>query len=206
MAALKSGVVRVLDVETGEEVRLIHVFDIEAGKPNQESFVGLYEDQGTVITCTSKGHIAYHSPSTSNPDESPASPLPTFSSALKVDNLCRMRVFSGSPCIFATGGDEKELTLWDASECKDGDASAIPKEIWKAKNVKNNYLDLRVPVHILDIQFLEPETTKPTKIAISTRFKQVRVYDLTGDSRRPIISVEFGDHPLKHLSLVPGRS
>ncbi|KAI8854836.1 hypothetical protein BC829DRAFT_379780 [Chytridium lagenaria] len=160
MAALKSGSVR--------EVRTIKA------PVDTETFIGLHESRGTIITCTSKGNVTYHPRielSQTNGDTRETDSVPTFSTSLGLDKLCRMRVFPGNPNIFATGGDERDLTIWDVSGCGKEDGAA-PKEIWKAKN-----------------------------------FKHVRVYDVSPKSqtRRPVVSVEIGEHPLKHLAIVPGK-
>ncbi|KAJ3111677.1 WD repeat-containing protein 74 [Phlyctochytrium bullatum] len=202
VAALKNGTVVVLNVRKGEEVISYEAFG-EAAATGDEVFVGLHEARGTIITCTSKGTLSYQYvlPGSGGPEEQ--TPLPTFTTSLGVDKLCRMRVFPGNPVLFATGGDERDLTLWDASECTDD--KPTPKQVWKAKNVKNNHLDLRVPVHVLDMQFLEPQKEKPSKVVVVTKFKHVRVYDLEGVAKRPVMTVEIGDYPLKHVAVVPGR-
>ncbi|KAG0054930.1 WD repeat-containing protein 74 [Gryganskiella cystojenkinii] len=70
-------------------------------------------------------------------------------------------------------------------------------QIFKAKNVKNDHLDLRVPVWNTDLVFLSPLDL--TRIAVGTRHHQIRVYDTKG-ARRPAVDAEIGDMPVVAMS------
>ncbi|KAF9171186.1 WD repeat-containing protein 74 [Mortierella sp. AD011] len=67
-------------------------------------------------------------------------------------------------------------------------------QIFKAKNVKNDHLDLRVPVWNTDFHFLSQYDT--TRIAVGTRNHQIRVYDTKSGARRPVVDAEVGDMPI----------
>lgn len=67
-------------------------------------------------------------------------------------------------------------------------------QIFKAKNVKNDYLDLRVPVWNTDLQFLNQYDT--SRIAVGTRNHQIRVYDVKSGARRPAVDAEVGEMPV----------
>ncbi|KAF9586169.1 WD repeat-containing protein 74 [Lunasporangiospora selenospora] len=73
-------------------------------------------------------------------------------------------------------------------------------QIFKAKNVKNDNLDLRVPVWNVDFQFLS--TYDHTRIAVGTRNHQIRVYD-TKTARRPAVDAEVGTMPV--IALATGK-
>ncbi|XP_073410744.1 TAF6-like RNA polymerase II p300/CBP-associated factor-associated factor 65 kDa subunit 6L isoform X4 [Dendrobates tinctorius] len=94
-----------------------------------------------------------------------------------------------------TGGKENDLKIWDLQR---------PEEpIFRAKNVRNDWLDLRVPVWIRDLDFI-PESDK---IVTCTSHHQVRLYDPSSTQRRPVLEVLFGEDPLTALSITPdGRS
>mmetsp|Transcript_25625 Transcript_25625/g.37565 ORF Transcript_25625/g.37565 Transcript_25625/m.37565 type:complete len:432 (-) Transcript_25625:142-1437(-) len=77
----------------------------------------------------------------------------------------------------AYGGKENELQLFDI---------AAEKVEWTAKNVPHNFLDLRLPVWITDVQFLRNSDDR--KIAVCTAYGQVRLYDVRAQ-RRPVMSV-----------------
>ncbi|KAF9997245.1 WD repeat-containing protein 74 [Entomortierella chlamydospora] len=67
-------------------------------------------------------------------------------------------------------------------------------QIFKAKNVKNDHLDLRVPVWNTDFHFLSQYDT--TRVAVGTRNHQIRVYDTKSGARRPVVDAEVGDMPV----------
>jgi len=107
--------------------------------------------------------------------------------------LCKMRQHPSESNIFATGGKESDLTLWDLER------PGEPK--FKARNVKPDMLQLRIPVWVTDIAYMEDHKT----IAVTSRHKHVRLYD-PDRQRRPIINFEYEDSPLTSLSVVPGQS
>ena len=75
----------------------------------------------------------------------------------------------------AYGGKENEAQVY----CVE-----TGKVIWTAKNVGNNFLDLREPVWVTDLAFLPEEDQR--KLAICTAYGQVRLYDIRAQ-RRPVI-------------------
>jgi len=83
--------------------------------------------------------------------------------------------------IVATGGDEEMLKLWDLS-------TAQPT--WKARNVPNDKLDLRVPVYVRDLDFIPKSTT--AKLVTGTAYHQIRLYD-TKASQRPVWTIKPTD-------------
>ncbi|XP_040264855.1 WD repeat-containing protein 74 [Bufo bufo] len=79
-------------------------------------------------------------------------------------------------------------------------------KVWKEgsnENLRNDWLDLRVPVWIRDLDFI-PESDK---VVTCTSHHQVRIYDPCSPQRRPVLEVLFGEDPLTALSITPdGRS
>ncbi|KAI1319341.1 WD repeat-containing protein 74 [Mortierella claussenii] len=71
-------------------------------------------------------------------------------------------------------------------------------QLFKAKNVKNDHLDLRVPVWNTDFQFLSQYDT--SRLAVGTRNHQIRVYDIKNGARRPVVDAEVGDMPVVALT------
>nr|XP_005988851.2 PREDICTED: WD repeat-containing protein 74 isoform X2 [Latimeria chalumnae] len=91
--------------------------------------------------------------------------------------------------LVGTGGKENDLKIWDLQK---------PEEpLFKAKNVRNDWLDLRVPVWIRDMQFIPGSD----KIVTCTGHHQVRLYDPNSPQRRPVLETTFGECPLTALSL-----
>ncbi|XP_069665486.1 WD repeat-containing protein 74 isoform X2 [Haliaeetus albicilla] len=108
--------------------------------------------------------------------------------------LCRMRQDPTRPHRLGTGGKENALKVWDLQR---------PQEpVFRAKNVRNDWLDLRVPIWDRDLQFF-PDSDK---IVTCTAHRQVRLYDPRSPRRRPVLETTFGEAPLTALALVPGET
>ena len=97
---------------------------------------------------------------------------------------------------FAIGGNENDLQLVDLE---------TGNVVWKAKNVANDNLSLRVPIWITKLCFLNPTTdsiSTGSTILTGTGYKQVRLYDTRLNSKRkPVISMEVGDYRVTSLSV-----
>jgi ribosome biogenesis protein NSA1 len=166
----------------------------------------------SIITCTNTGALTVQNIQ----DRSKTSTLSVG------EDICRMRVHPREHHVVATAGKEQELTIWDLSVLlkgpetpkkgkgkKDAKAPVEKKaphkskeilssgQIFKAKNVKNDHLDLRVPVWNTDLQFLNQFDI--TRIAVGTRHHQIRVYDTKG-ARRPAVDAEVGTMPVVALA------
>ncbi|XP_054842895.1 WD repeat-containing protein 74 [Eublepharis macularius] len=103
--------------------------------------------------------------------------------------VCRMRQNPEQLHRVATGGKENCLKVWDLHQ---------PQEpIFRAKNLRHDWLDLRVPVWDRDMQFLPGSE----KIVTCTGHHQVRLYDPSSPQRRPVLEATFGEYPLTALSL-----
>uniref|UniRef100_A0A2R5LJX0 Uncharacterized protein n=1 Tax=Ornithodoros turicata TaxID=34597 RepID=A0A2R5LJX0_9ACAR len=105
------------------------------------------------------------------------------------NDIFRMRQHSTEHQVVATGGKENDLKLWNLER--------LEQPIFQAKNVKNDFLDLRMPVWVTDMQFLRDSE----KVAVVTGHHQIRVYDPSCRQRRPVIDFEFDEYPLTCLSL-----
>lgn len=95
--------------------------------------------------------------------------------------------------LIATGGKENELKIWDLNK--------MGEFIFKAKNVRNDYLNMRVPVWITDMEFLKDSK----QIVTCTGYHKVRLYDPTTSQRRPVLDFDWGEHPFTSLSLRPNE-
>lgn len=80
----------------------------------------------------------------------------------------------------AFGGEEFDLQVYDA---------CTREKLFAARNVPVDTLRMRVPVWIKDMTFLDADT-----IATATAHKQVRLYDIKVESRRPVMDVSLGDY------------
>lgn len=143
-------------------------------------------DRG-VYSCTSNGSLSlkiWESSEDSASDMLTAS-LPT-----------RLRDWDLSPdqSAHCYGGDEVDLSVWDAEKTF-GDASTVihdskkrkregdlfPAEVWRAKNLPNDNLGLRQPIQLTSVTFL----SRRDALASGTLDGQVRRYD-TRAARKPV--------------------
>jgi len=73
-------------------------------------------------------------------------------------------------------------------------------EVWKAKNVANDFLDLLVPIWDRDVAWLN-EPVGSSFISV-TAYHQVRIYDIRA-AKKPTTSVEIGDSPITRVRINP---
>jgi ribosome biogenesis protein NSA1 len=93
----------------------------------------------------------------------------------------------------ATGGKENKLKLWDL------DRPDAP--VFTAKNVRNDWLNLRVPEWVTDVTFI-PDSQR---IVTSTNDHEVRVYDPSSHCRRPVVSILFDESRITSMCLRPNN-
>jgi len=107
-------------------------------------------------------------------------------------HLAKIRQCPSHKSVFATGGKENDLKIWDLAAPN----PSLP--IFKAKNIPHDSLDLRVPVWVEDLTFL-PQSQD--LVSICSRYGDVRLYDSKVDNKgRPVINMKFADHPLMAIS------
>jgi ribosome biogenesis protein NSA1 len=105
-------------------------------------------------------------------------------------NLCCMVQNLDIPNIIATGGKETNLKIWDINDTS--------KSIFDAKNVRNDWLNLQVPVWVLGAEFIPLSD----KIVTCTGYHHVRVFD-PKVQRRPVLEMTFDEYPITAISLCP---
>ncbi|XP_053975537.1 WD repeat-containing protein 74 isoform X1 [Hylaeus volcanicus] len=105
------------------------------------------------------------------------------------ENLNRMRHSKTNKNIIATGGYEHRLQLFDLEK---------QRQIFLEKNQPNDWLQLKVPIWISDIDFL-PTTEQ---IVAVSKYGHVRLYD-PKTQRRPVINLEVEGEALTTLTVTP---
>ncbi|KAJ2488535.1 Ribosome biogenesis protein nsa1 (NOP7-associated protein 1) [Coemansia sp. RSA 2050] len=202
VVARKNGAIEVVSKENGQslytfnEPEFTAPFNVKSnGRTiSDRRYVGLGTTDSHFIAATNMGEIRYQAYGESEQSDGAATLL-----KLQID-ACKMRVHDKRPSLFAIGGREQELTVWDAETTKAGSteyAKPTNAPIFKSKNVCNDFLDMRVPVWITDLQFIDDNTSNPT-IAISTGYKQIRLYDAKAQ-QRPVHDWEVSKHPINHI-------
>ncbi|CAO3658572.1 unnamed protein product [Umbelopsis vinacea] len=209
VVARKNGKIQFMSPEDGEIIKELVDENVCVGPKKEGSFIGLSVQDGMLFTASSNGQISWT-------DITSDASTTTVIASLGKDLTCA-RVHPKLGHILAVGGKERELTLYDmkvlSGKAESEDTSTVNSannttkykkqknsekgQIFQAKNVKNDYLDLRVPVWITDLQFIDSEATR---IAIGTHYHQIRVYDIMA-ARRPVLDVEVGKTPIKRISV-----
>ncbi|KAJ3168199.1 WD repeat-containing protein 74 [Geranomyces variabilis] len=222
VVARANGVVQYLSLEDGSVMRehvVINPRFNDAGIPvlnkykKAEHFVGLADVDGTLIACTDLGllHVIPPPPlADSSESQLPESGIPSGVFTLNQDLLFRARTHPQHPHLIATGGDERELAIWDlldqpAPQQPPSDDGFSPRPLtatWTARNVKNDFLNIRVPVWITDLRFID---SSKNRVIVGTGHHQIRIYD-TLTARRPIINVTIGSHPIRALAVTAAHS
>ncbi|KAJ2779413.1 Ribosome biogenesis protein nsa1 (NOP7-associated protein 1) [Coemansia javaensis] len=165
-------------------------------------YVGLGAADGRFVSCNNMGEVRCQAFGGADGDDGSEEHPEALLLKLPMD-ACRMRVHSKRAGLFAVGGREQELTVWDAGAITvaSGQAGAYAKPtsapVFKSKNVPNDNLDLRVPVWITDMQFIGDDASAPT-IAVSTGYKQIRIYDAKVQPR-PVHNWTPSKHPILHI-------
>lgn len=168
-----NGMVKTFSTEKG-----IFTESKECGDYTQGKFTGLAVTDSALVTCVESGLIKVWKEGSTDTVEINAG-----------SGVCRMRQNKSQRTRVATGGKENPLKVWDLERPE--------KAVFTAKNVKNDWLDLRVPIWVRDMAFL-PDSEK---IVTCTGHHQVRIYDPSTPQRRPVLEVEFGEYPLTALSV-----
>ncbi|CAM0143014.1 Ribosome biogenesis protein nsa1 (NOP7-associated protein 1) [Umbelopsis sp. WA50703] len=207
--ARKNGKVQFMSPEDGSITRELRDENVCVGPKKEGTFIGLSVKDDLLFTASSNGQISWT-------DLNSDTKTTTVIASLGKDLTCA-RLHPQLGHVLAVGGKERELTMYDMNVLSGKTDSVTGVEtsstnnttkykklkesekgqIFQAKNVKNDYLDLRVPVWITDLQFVNDEATK---IAISTHYHQIRLYDIKA-ARRPVLDVEVGKTPIKRISM-----
>ncbi|KAL6053341.1 WD repeat-containing protein 74, variant 2 [Balamuthia mandrillaris] len=188
----KNGEIALHNVDSGKVISAFR------NKAKEGKWVGLHcwAESGRFLSCDAKGHVQYWKLSQEvGLEEEEASLCETAAEELQMRApISQFRIDPVASLKGAFGGNENELKVWDMEQ---------KKQIWEAKNVANDFLDLRVPVWINDLQFLPQD---PNKIVTGTAYHQIRLYDITAQ-RRPVLNASCGENPVVSLCMKPhGRS
>ena len=203
----RDGTVSILDIETGEQLAIIEASTSNVRDPansllEEASFVSIESKHGILATCTNLGQARFTKISTLwSKDKKTVTT--EFELPAPINS---MRLHPEKEGVIAFGGKENDLQVWsstqsliDSDDEEEEDLWNTFTPFWKAKNVKNDELDLRVPIWISDIQFLQSDFAQEGfRLLTSTRHRQLRIYH-TKAARRPIRSVELSEHPLSQL-------
>jgi len=141
---------------------------------HKDSLCSLHSFKDRIILCTKNGQITIGN--LRGDDEKISFKTNGWVSKLKMEKTNFEQ--------FATGGQKNDLKIWDIN---------TQKVTWKSRNLPLDNLRLPPPIFINDLDFLPND---PTKIALVTKYGELRLYD-TKVKRRPIFSVKVSqEYPL----------
>uniref|UniRef100_A0A5B6YIX2 Putative WD repeat-containing protein 74 isoform X1 n=1 Tax=Davidia involucrata TaxID=16924 RepID=A0A5B6YIX2_DAVIN len=201
VVARKSGLIEVLSSISGD----LRVSISNAGyadlRPEDDAIVGLHLFQKqrleassrscTLLTCTTKGHASMRSIEvpTSLVDSISNSSSTTWNICASGNILCSKVDGNENHALF--GGKGVEVNVWDLDKCT---------KIWTAKSPAKNSLGIFTPTWFTSATFLSKDDHR--KLVAGTNSHQVRLYDISAQ-RRPVISVDFRDTPIKAVTEDP---
>ncbi|KAG2364499.1 hypothetical protein BDR07DRAFT_1482443 [Suillus spraguei] len=194
-AAHANGAVSIFSLKEDDQLELVQEWK-ETRIKSDQSFIGLAASGSSVFSCTTNGALLM---SILKDDNSGVS----HKLAALPSRLCDWRL-SHDRQTFAYGGDEVEVSLWDTERAFDLPSESPPKgplangkkrkqsdtlfpgEVWRAKNVPNDFLGLRQPVHNTCLTYLSPSTSASQQhLLAGTLLGDMRRYD-TRAGRRPV--------------------
>ncbi|WVR05292.1 hypothetical protein IAU60_002305 [Kwoniella sp. DSM 27419] len=154
---------------------------------SKDVWAGLVPVQGGVVSALTSGLLTYHSPSSTEASGSRTVPSPL---------LC-LASSTAAPTSFAMGGKEVDVSVWDVERTfassandkveKNWESGKRKKNVlengqtWQAKNVPQNNLSLRQPIHHLSLTYL-PDS--PNLLVSGTKAGTVRRFDTR--QRKPL--------------------
>lgn len=150
------------------------------GEPEEGCFAGLAAlSDSSLVTCVERGAVRVWR-------EDSRGPVAELDAG---KNVSRMRQSPLQRHRVATGGKENGLKIWDLERPE--------RPLFTAKNLRDDWLDLRRPHWVKDMAFI-PDSER---VVTCTGYHQVHVFDPSTPQRRPVLELQFGEHPLTAMSL-----
>ena len=160
-------------------------YNIPGYEVSKEKVVSVYKTNDKFITCTDKGHLklwnSINDTEWTDDDNNDVT-------SIDVGHNILCTAYNPLNNYVATGGYENCLKLWDLNKPN--------KAVFRSKNVKPDWLQLRVPIYVVKTAFV-PESNN---IVTTTGTHHVRVYDPKASDKRPVMETEFAEHPITALS------
>lgn len=159
----------------------------------KDHFISLIYAHGVVVAASNEGQIVLVDP------ESVSGELKSVTTTVKGP----LSAFVSHPeqtGVFAFGGKENDVKIVRLYTEKPM-AGVKAEQLFQAKNVKNDKLDLRVPVWVTNVVFVNLKTHSPTswEFITTTGYGQVRKYDTT-HGRKPVMDKKISDKPFAQVA------
>ena len=169
LCGTKSGQVKIFVTDTG-------TFSENTLDTGESPIVGIIIYNGKMVACNTNGEMSIW-----DGDHK------VFDKEIR-NNVCAFRQYTN---FVGLGGKENNLKIFDIER--------MEKPVFVAKNVRNDFLDLRQPVWVTAIDFIGGEQCK---VAVGTGHHKIQIYD-TRKQRRPIDEIVWGDYPITSMALEP---
>jgi len=95
---------------------------------------------------------------------------------------CECLAVLGGPGLVASGGEGRELSVWDIES---------QERVFRAKGAKQNFLGLQDKPWVTSVAWLPDEEGR--KVVVGTGFSKLRLYDLSAGHRRPVLEVAMSE-------------
>ncbi|XP_065667944.1 WD repeat-containing protein 74 isoform X4 [Hydra vulgaris] len=174
LVGLQNGVVKTFDCST-----CCYTSTLNSHKSPIRGIIGMTD--GSIVSCVESGKLQHWKDGAN-----------IFEKDLGPDIKCM--VPSNTPEIFATGGIENDVKVYQLEN--------MEKPLFVAKNVRNDFLNLRSPIWISAIEFFKKDSNK---LAVASGHHTVRIYDQR-DKRRPVMTTDWHEHPITAIALKPNNA
>lgn len=170
LVGTKSGNVKSFSTETEK-------FDESFLKCGEASIVGVAVYDDKILACDEKGVLVVW-----DGDE-------MVKQKQIGDDIRKIKQNTSRKNHIACGGKENNLKLFDIEQ--------LEKPVFTAKNVRNDSLDLRQPVWVSALDFIQGEENK---IVVGTGYHKIQIYD-TRKQRRPVEEMDWDEYPITAISM-----
>ncbi len=130
---------------------------------------------------------------------------------------------SSSPFLFATGGKDNDLKVWDLN----GAEKEVSEPMFRAKNMPDNWMQLREPIWIMSMDFMDERRVvvgtahhqviykdlfnitplfTPFSNSFFIYYSKLKMYDIKSGIRKPVLNMSYGENPITSLVCLPDGS
>lgn len=145
-----------------------------------QKFISLNCLNGMIFAGSNKGQVFIWK----NEESLVQTPIVYQLPTLEDKELEVLKFHPGEGDLIVIGGKEIDLTIFKLPNIKKQDNKTQPKLIFKAKNLHDKILDMKIRIHIKDIQILDDSTIDNFKIYTFTAFGEMRYYE-TSQGKKP---------------------
>ncbi len=193
-------------------------------------FKFLLKKSEKILSCVESGAVKLWSLKTPT-TPTPRSPLVELNAGANLTCLRKSKFnsdSSSSPFLFATGGKDNDLKVWDLNDGGEAEKE-VSEPMFRAKNMPDNWMQLREPVWIMSMDFMDERrvvvgtahhqvdikifSTSPTPFlplflihSFFFFYSKLKMYDIKSGIRKPVLNMSYGENPITSLVCLPDGS